>query len=409
MSTIPLTFVEGSIAMPRARPLDRLPAPFGRDWALLPPGHSWRVELKALYAAMLHTFCMSNKTILSLCRWVPLSATRAAAPDCAAATTRTTVLEAPRTHAAQALAEATLLPEVERPALGSVSRRSSPHRAVLAGGVCVLSGAAMLAWIAFTHLGHRPVIDAGKPADNGTASGETQAAQRRKSDAAAAQGLSREAVTDLAHRPAIDAAKPADNGTASGETQAAQRRKSDAAAVHGLGREAVREGAAGKLQAPPASVASANGRVAPRQVHTPASLSAGPATHAVNNDAFSRRREAVDKPREKNDHRTARSAIANRFARVAPMSDDMPRITVPRTAQRGSPAPSARGAYSPPAPAQPGFDEYADVTMSAATPVRDVASSRSATSNRVPAASSTEWMNHMSQRRVTEIPDQFAK
>jgi hypothetical protein len=221
--------------------------------------------------------------------------------------------------------------------------------------------------------------------------------------------LSREAVTDLAHRPAIDAAKPADNGTASGETQAAQRRKSDAAAVHGLGREAVREGAAGKLQAPPASVASANGRVAPRQVHTPASLSAGPATHAVNNDAFSRRREAVDKPREKNDHRTARSAIANRFARVAPMSDDMPRITVPRTAQRGSPAPSARGAYSPPAPAQPGFDEYADVTMSAATPVRDVASSRSATSNRVPAASSTEWMNHMSQRRVTEIPDQFAK
>jgi hypothetical protein len=129
----------------------------------------------------------------------------------------------------------------------------------------------------------------------------------------------------------------------------------------------------------------------------------------VDNDTLSRRREAVDRPRQKNDHRTARSATANRFPRVAPMHDDMPRITVPRTAQRASPAPSARGAYSPPAPAQPGFDEYADVTMSVATPVRDVASSRSATSNRVPAASSTEWMSHMSQRRVTEIPDQFAK
>lgn len=354
--------------MPRARPLDHLPAPFGRDWALLPPGHSWRVELKALYAAMLHTFCMSNRTILSLCRWVPLSATRGAAPVGAAAATRATGLEAPGRHAAQALAEATLLPAGERPALGTargtVSRRSPPHGAVLAGGVCALSGAAMLAWIAFTH---------------------------------------------LAHRPAIDEAKRANTGTASGDTEVVQRRTSDAAAVHGLIREAVSEGTAGKLEARPASVTSASARVAPKHAHTPASLSAGTATHAVGNNALSRRREAVDGPREKNDHRTARSATANRSPRVPPINDDMPRVIVPRTAQRASPAPSARGAYSPPAPAQPGFDEYADVTMSVATPVRDVASSRSATSNRVPAASSTEWMNHMSQRRVTEIPNQFAK
>jgi hypothetical protein len=318
-------------------------------------------------------------------------------------------LETPRRHAAHALAEATLLPAVERPALGTVSRRSSPRGTVLAGGFCALSGAAMLAWIAFTHLAHRPAIDTAKAAHNGTTSGDIQTAQRRKSDAAAVHGSSREAVTHPAHRPAIDAAKPADNGTTSGDIQTAQRRKSDAAAVHGLSREAVSEEAAGKLQAPPASVTSANGRVAPRHAHTAASPSAAAATHAVNNDALSRRREAVDRPREKNDHRTARIATANRFARVAPMSDGTPRITVPRTAQRASPAPSARGAYSPPAPAQPGFDEYADVTMSAATPVRDVASSRSATSYRVPAAGSTEWMSHMSQRRVTEIPDQFAK
>ena len=316
---------------------------------------------------------MSNKTILSLCRWVPLSATRGTAPVGAAAATRAAVLEAPREHAAPALAEATLLPAAERSAVGTargtVSRRSPRHGAVLAGGVCALSGAAMLAWIAFTHLAHRPAIDEAKPANTGTASGDTQAMQ----------------------------------------PEAVQRRTSDAAAVHGLTREAVSEGAAGKLEARPASVASTSGRGAPKHAHTPATLSAGPATQAADNDALSRRRQAVDRPREKNDHRTARSATANRFPRVAPINDDMPRITVPRTVHPASPAPSARGAYSPLAPAQPGFDEYADVTMSVATPVRGVASSRSATSNRVPAASSTEWMNHMSQRRVTEIPDQFAK
>src|SRR4051812_4243371 len=193
MSTIPLTFVEGSIALPRARPLDHLPAPFGRDWALLPPGHSWRVELQALYAAMLHTFCMSNKTILSLCRWVPLSAGRGAAPVCAAAATREPILEPPPRHVAQALAETTLLPAVERPALGTVSRRAPPHAGVLAGGVCALSGAAMLAWIAFTHLSHRPAIDVAKRANTGTASGDTAAVQRRTSDAAAVHELIREA------------------------------------------------------------------------------------------------------------------------------------------------------------------------------------------------------------------------
>jgi hypothetical protein len=73
------------------------------------------------------------------------------------------------------------------------------------------------------------------------------------------------------------------------------------------------------------------------------------------------------------------------------------------------PRPSAAGAYSPRASAQPGLDEYVDVTMSAATQLRDVASPRSSMSNNLPAAGSTEWMSHLSQRRVTEIPDQFAK
>lgn len=66
-TTIPLTLIEGSMALPRLRPLGHLPAPFGRDWALLPPGYSLRAELKALYAAVLRTFCLNAETIRALC------------------------------------------------------------------------------------------------------------------------------------------------------------------------------------------------------------------------------------------------------------------------------------------------------------------------------------------------------
>ncbi|MFL9934885.1 hypothetical protein P0D88_38435 [Paraburkholderia sp. RL18-103-BIB-C] len=368
MSTIPLTLIEGSIAMPRLRPLDRLPAPFGRDWALLPPGHSWRAELKALYAAMLRTFCMSDQTILSFCRWVPLSARRGAASASPATAKRAKVFEAPREQAPHVLGEATVLPAVKRPALATLSRSAPPHWGALAGGVCALSGAAMLAWIAFTH---------------------------------------------LAHRQAVDEAKPGDTVTASRDVQAVERRAPDAATVHRVVREIVSEAAAGKVDARPGSMTSASGRVVPNPARMPASTEATAAAHAMVNNALSRRRnavrEVVDSPREKIRRHTARSAAANPSSRLAAMNDDMPRMAVPRTAHRALPRPSAAGAYSPRAPAQLGLDEYADVTMSAATHLRDVASPRSAMSNNLPAASSSEWMSHMSQRRVTEIPDQFAK
>jgi hypothetical protein len=92
------------------------------------------------------------------------------------------------------------------------------------------------------------------------------------------------------------------------------------------------------------------------------------------------------------------------------MADDMPDFTVRPIAQRTSPAPSTAGRYSPPAPAQLGIDEYADVTMSAATHLREIAPPpRPVASNHSPGGNGTEWMNHLSQRRVTEVPDQFGK
>ncbi|CAB3794138.1 hypothetical protein LMG28614_03863 [Paraburkholderia ultramafica] len=364
MSTIPLTLVEGPIALPRVRPLGHLPAPFGRDWALLPPGHSWRTELKALYAAMLRTFCMSDKAILSFCRWVPLNPRRAAAAASAATAKRATVFAPPRDEAPHVFAEAAALPMAEGPAVGTLSRGAPPHWRALAGGACALSGAAMLAWIAFGHLAHRQLIDDVKPADTVTASLDAQPA------------------------------KPP------------QHRLSDAVTT--------REPAAGKGNARTRSAASARVGGAPIYAPAPNQTRATAARRASTNDTLSHRRHALrettDSRREKARRYLAHGAAANPLSQIAAMSDDMPRIAVPPVAQRASPRPSAAGSYSPLAPARLGIDEYADVTTFAATHLRDMAPpSRPATSINPSAANGTEWMNHLSQRRVTEVPDQFAK
>lgn len=360
MSTIPLTLIEGPIALPRLRPLDRLPAPFGRDWALLPPGHSWRTELKALYAAMLRTFCMSDEAIFSFCSWVPLNTRGAAAAASAATAERATVFDAPRAEVPHVFAEAVASPAVEQPVFAHVSRGAPPHWGALAGGACALSGAAMLAWIAFSYLAHRQTIDHVKATDTVTASRDAQPAQRRAPAAVTA-----------------------------------------------------REAAAGKANARSQSAASARVAVAPAYARNSTQTEATAAPRTSTNHTALRRhalRETTDSQREKTRRQLTRNAAASPLSHVAAMADNMPRIAVPTIAQRPSSGPSAAGPYSPLAPARPGIDEYADVTMSAATHLRDIAqTSRPATSNNPSAGSRTEWMNHMSQRRVTEVPDQFAK
>jgi hypothetical protein len=54
-------------------------------------------------------------------------------------------------------------------------------------------------------------------------------------------------------------------------------------------------------------------------------------------------------------------------------------------------------------------DEYADVTTLAMMSLHDVAPLPRSTVSNNPPANGTEWMNHLSQRRVTEIPEQFAQ
>jgi hypothetical protein len=69
--------------------------------------------------------------------------------------------------------------------------------------------------------------------------------------------------------------------------------------------------------------------------------------------------------------------------------------------------PSVAGDYSPLAPSARLNGDYDSVTMSAGTHVRNVAPV-TIRQDRVN-TNSTEWMNHMSQRRVTDVPDSFSK
>ena len=69
MTSTPLTLIEGAFALPRLRPLDRLPESLGRDWALLPLGQRCPAELESLYAALLRTVCTTDQQLLSFGQW----------------------------------------------------------------------------------------------------------------------------------------------------------------------------------------------------------------------------------------------------------------------------------------------------------------------------------------------------
>lgn len=141
-TSMPLTLIEGAMAMPRLRPLDRLPVPFGGDWTLLPPHISVRAELKALYAAVLRTFCVNTAAFRSLCRW---DARRSSAP---ASAPGDALRAGAGPNVPDAVQEATDFIAFAAPVAGY---RSPTRRAALAGGACAVSGAVVLAWLAISH------------------------------------------------------------------------------------------------------------------------------------------------------------------------------------------------------------------------------------------------------------------
>ncbi|WP_258878880.1 hypothetical protein [Paraburkholderia sp. BL6669N2] len=329
MSTIPFTPIQGYLAMPRLRPLGHVPAPFGRDWALLPPGYSLRTELKALYAAMLRTFCLSDQAIRSLCRWSQSEQPRAT-------TVPAPVLEKPFDAAAQMAAAAAAVPPVLPRAYATAVRRSDHHWSALAGGACVLGGAAMLGWIGFDHLMHPGTVT--------------------HMDAAGKVSHERDSRSVKAQPPAAVNAGAADN-------VAASRSAAVAASMPALSNAA------------PASSSAA----AAASVSVPASNSASTlrfaSPHVFADKAVSHRRQVVREQSRKQHGqihpRVARFVAANRPSHAMVSAAEATRSAAPQVAANASPKLSAAGAYSPVAPARLGVDEYAGVTMSAATHVRD--------------------------------------
>ncbi|MGF6568361.1 hypothetical protein ABH945_000437 [Paraburkholderia sp. GAS333] len=360
MSTIPLTLIEGAVAMPRVRPLRHVPTSFGRDWALLPPPRNWRAELKALYAAVLHTFCLTDQAILSLCKWVPLDARRAAAglASSASALKRATVDAAAREPTARVVDEGVIhSTTIEAPVYRQPNGRSVRLGAV-AGGACAIGGVAVLAWVAFGHPQQRYPASSVKSADVAIVSPGSEPAKRQATEAAAT------------------------TGPHAGEESAK-----------------VRSTTLARVEAKPV--------VASAAVVAPASAS----RDVSRDDAIARRNSSTHTLGGKSPslRANARHGI-ERKVRVTTTRHDRSRIAVPQIASRKSPAPSAAGDYSPLMPADLGIDEYESVTMSAATHLRPIVQrSRIATSADLTDPGGTRWSGRMSQRRVTDIPEQFSK
>lgn len=380
MSTIPFTPIEGYLALPRLRPLGHVPAPFGRDWALLPPGYSLRAELKALYAAMLRTFCLSDQAIRSLCRWSPLEEQRAIAvaaqSGSTATTAQATVFAAPPEAAGQTAVETAVVPPNVGPAYVTAARGYGNHWGALAGGACVLGGAAVLAWIGFDHLAHRQV--ATPVAARVSAQRSSQVSDLRSpvtvSDLAVGNGAVSAPTTVAGSTPALPGVAPT-FARASNPTSATV---STSVSAHA------------STQALPSA---------------PARISAD----KTGARRYHRARETSATQQQQNRPHTTRYAAANQSSHSAGNTGDVPQIATRSVAEGATTRPSAAGSYSPLAPTRLGVDEYAGVTLSASTHLRDTPPSHAGSSNNASDSAGTEWMSRLSQRRVTEIPDQFAK
>ena len=357
MSTIPLTLIEGAMALPSLRPLDALPAPFGRDWALRPPGHSLRAELKALYAAMLRTFCLSEETMLSLGKWDAWERWRAEAAD-----GRDGPAPADESAAERAESELARTPaDRVGAAMGSntVKGAVSTHRRMIAGGACALGGAAALTWLAFGHLTHRHVEN-----------------RSLRSDVVAANSGSRAAssLNGLARAPRADS-------------------------INAVGGQPVSPdyGASG----------SVSGSM---PVSVPTAATALPTHQAITSQPPSLRRDGLADVGSK-----PSSVLASRHGLPSRSSATTITVSPARHPQKTTRA-SAAGPYSALASSRAADSDYANITLSAGTHLPGMTTASRAARVTSPVerfkpsdSAGTEWVDGLTQRRITETPEQFLK
>lgn len=354
MPSTPLTLIEGAYALPRPHPLDDLPVPLRHEWALLASGPGQRNERRSLYAALLCTVCLSNRQLLSRRRWKALDSSPL---DGRPATVASSATAKPgvtrRAIPGDGLRDLPLTPAQapKRVALklrrpARAKRRAAGDWHRIAAGVCIVGALALLAWLAMDR--HRAL---------------RQLASEASSPVAIATGK-----------------RDGQQGTQPSHVEVAGRQ---AIVVHESHAQAA--------------------RVAPTYADVASPPASASASASIRN-TVSRRAARGDTPA----HPPQRAQVAGIQRRPARPSQRalVPHASAIRATQNASRALAARSATSADASfAQtwPAGSGYTAITTSATT------HPRAATSNNRPANNSTAWMNHMTQRRVTEVPEQFGQ
>lgn len=379
MLNFPFIQVEGSIALPRLRPLDQIPASFGREWMLTPPHFSLRAEIRALYAALMRTVCLSGEAFREVCRW-DLQRRLFPAPSAAPVRPRATL----KASWPPAKAKAPPHVDVAHPPLPRHEPAPGAHR--LAGGACAIGGAALLAWIVASHTPHS-THDAATAVDASPIRNADDSASQRLANTRAAHERTSTATATAATTGAVASASQA-NQTAAAAQRSSQRTAS-ATASAAVGASAAHPSATGP------DYAAANHPSTPLR----AALS-GRAGKTAEGRAHKNRESARD--RASRERIVGAPRIEN--SRHAAHSFGPQHAAPPVTTHRATGMYSEANSYSPRQPGVRQDDEYASIVTYASTHT----AARPATRPSVP-VDSTEWVNHLSQRRVTEIPDRFGK
>jgi hypothetical protein len=395
MSTFPFVQVEGTLALPHTGHLASLPVSFGREWKLAPPHFTLRAELRALYAAMLRTMCLSVDAFRAAVRWNQHGAAAGHRPSPVAAhITQGKGAPLSRTDYSQSTP--------------TVSPRHVPavDRSKLTGGAVAIGGAALLAWIVASHAPHEAETATSQAGSRVAASAETDPSQRlsdvraqhERAVAGPAQGTATRPSPSAAVSPHIANGESAGAVTSAAPVAVASRVVGTPApapaqsstrslapssvAAGGEVRKAMRESTATRMR--PHFNAQAHKKVA-----TPAKLVQREARRegrAVARTAGQRASEL----------RAGRHQDVHKFAPY--------REARPLTTHRSAATYSEAKRYSPSQPAANPADEYASLL----TYVNTHHPARASNQQSVP-ANSADWVNHVSQRRVTEVPDSFAK
>jgi hypothetical protein len=366
-TTIPFTLIEGAMALPSTRPLGPVSRTLGREWALLPPNVSLRIELKALYTAVLRTFCLSSQAMRSMCKWDrPLPAEDARQLQREAVHAR----EPAAIAAGASVGFAAAATNAAVGARGAASAATGAAAAGVAGGTAAGGGAA--AGASFGSGATRPVR-----------APHTPLAPHRKSNVPLASAFAIGGAALLAwivldhpqrHAPVVQPVaapvKPVAPATAPADPRSAS---SNAART-----------------SKPTSADSM-----PAVTQDVAPIASAPSTREVANEL------TRDTARRNN---TARATTRN----AAPQ----PSVAV----YTASPVarPSAAGDYSPVEPDALGGSEYAAVHTFARTRGADYMqhADRMLPQRSLNAADPSieaGWISHLSQRRVTEVPELFSQ